>query len=436
MKTTVTAVFVILLFNTAAAQQPLAARGVWHHDADVPDYVVGIGRTALAGLETPAPPIRLPTLTAVHHVVRAPDYAAALRPPEPRHVPIPPPPPGEPPAVVRGIYLNAWVFGSSRFYNLVRLADTTEINAFVIDVKDATGYTTYRSGVATAIAIGANGMVRAADVRERLALLRAKNIHPIARIVVARDPLLAQRKPGWAVHDVDGDLWRDGLGEPWVDAYNDSVWIYAADLAAEAVLVGFREVQFDYVRFPDEPPHRLARAIFPARRLHDTRRAAIRRQVALLKQRVEPLGIPFTLDVFGLTASAQGDMGIGQNWDDLSVLAHVMLPMVYPSHYPRGSFGFRHPNAEPYAVVRRALQDALRRQRPGSARIRPYLQAFSIRGVRYSPAHVRAQVRAVEDVGLTEWVLWNARGVYPAEAFRVEYANPAAVADRDPEPFE
>ncbi len=198
------------------------------------------------------------------------------------------------------------------------------------------------------------------------------------------------------------------------------MWIYAAQVAAEAVLMGFREIQFDYVRFPDEPAHRMQRAVFTARRPGDTQRAAIRRHVAMLKQRVGALGVPFTLDVFGLTTSAEGGMGIGQYWDDLAQLADVLLPMVYPSHYPRGAYGIPYPNAEPYAVVRRALEDGLRRnsQLTGAARIRPYLQAFTLRRPRYSAAEVRAQIQAVEDLGLTGWVLWNARGVYPAAALR------------------
>jgi len=88
----------------------------------------------------------------------------------------PAPPLLPPPAAVRAVYLNAWVFGGKRFYNLVALADTTEVNAFVIDIKDDTGYLTYRSSVPTAIEIGANKQRRARDTRERLRLFHAKGI--------------------------------------------------------------------------------------------------------------------------------------------------------------------------------------------------------------------------------------------------------------------
>jgi hypothetical protein len=383
----------------------------------------------------PLPPEVGPTVHPLHHGNTAPDYLVAVALADeaiaqPTQFQIPPPPPGRPPTVVRGLYLNAWVFGSGRFYDLVALADTTEINAFVIDVKDATGFIAYRSSVPTAVAIGANGLVRSRDARRRLAVLEAHGIHAIARIVVARDPLLAKRKSDWAIHHVEGGLWRDGLGEPWVDAYHDSVWIYAADIAAEAVVMGFKEIQFDYVRFPDEPPGRLNNAVYVARNDGESKRAAMRRHVGLLRDRVTRLGVPFTLDVFGLTTSARGGMGIGQYWEDLSQLADVLLPMVYPSHYPRGSYGISYPNAEPYTIVRRALEDGITRSADlaNAARIRPYLQAFTLRRPRYTAAHVRAQIRAVEDAGLTDWVLWNASGRYPAAALRPIWPVTPAVA--------
>ncbi len=193
------------------------------------------------------------------------------------------------------------------------------------------------------------------------------------------------------------------------------MWIYAAQLAAEAVDLGFAEIQYDYVRFPDEPPSRRATARFAARRPQETTRQGVADGLAILEQRTHALGVPFTIDVFGLTTSATGDMGIGQVWEDLVSTADAVLPMVYPSHYNRGEYGFARPNAEPYGVIRRALQDGIKRsQKLGrtTAEIRPYLQAFTLGVPRYEPEHVRAQIRAANDLGVTSWVLWNPRSVY------------------------
>jgi hypothetical protein len=344
----------------------------------------------------------------------------------------PAPPLQRPPSIVRAIYLNAWAFGGRRFHELVRLADRTEINAFVVDVKDDTGYLTYRSLVPTAVEIGANQQLRARDTEVRLRVLREHGIYPIARIVVAKDPLLASRKPAWSVQHVNGGLWRDRLDFAWVDGFNDSVWIYAAQLAAEAVRMGFAEVQYDYVRFPDEPESRLASALFPGRREGETKRQGIARNLRLLRERTKPLGVPFTIDVFGLTTSARSDMGIGQYWEDLVTAADVVLPMVYPSHYMRGVYNLRHPNGEPYLVIRRAMQDALRRSAPlgETAEIRPYLQAFTLGQPRYTPTLVREQIRAAAELGLRSWVLWNPRSAYDGGIFRPE-APPTGLASEE-----
>jgi hypothetical protein len=326
---------------------------------------------------------------------------------------------------VRAIYVNAWAFGTKKFYQLVRLAETTEINAMVIDVKDDTGYLTYRSEVPVAIEIGANGQLRAPrDARERVALLKARGIRPIARIVVAKDPLLAEKKGSWAIQTASGRPWTDRKGTRWVDAFNDSVWVYAAALATEAVRLGFEEVQYDYVRFPDESKSMMAKAVFPGRHGLESSREGINRNLALLAARTRGLKVPFTIDVFGLTTTAEDDMGIGQYWEDLVSRADVVLPMVYPSHYGRGVYGVASPNGSPYTMVKRAMEDALRRSKAlapkRTAEIRPYLQAFTLGKPRYTPFHVREQVRALTDVGIRSWVLWNPRSVYDRGYFKAD----------------
>ena len=103
----------------------------------------------------------------------------------------------------------------------------------------------------------------------------------------------------------------------------------------------------------------------------------------------------------------------------------MVLPMVYPSHYWSGSFNIDEPNHHPYEVIKAALRDGLERsgkvQDPGS--IRPWLQDFSLGEPTYGPAEVRAQIQASYDVGINEWILWNAasryteQGLVPEEGF-------------------
>lgn len=346
----------------------------------------------------------------------------------------PAPPLSEPPHPVRALYVNAWAFGGSRFRTMLDMVRGTEVNSLVIDVKDDTGYLTYRSSVPTAIAIGANTQLRARDTRERILRMRERGLHPIARIVVAKDPLLARQKPDWAIRDKRGGLWRDRLGFAWVDAYHDSVWIYAAQLAEEAVRLGFAEIQYDYVRFPDEPPSRRQYAVFGARNEGESARHGVSQGLEILRERTRALGVPFTIDVFGLTTSARGDMGIGQVWEDLVRHADAVLPMVYPSHYRRGEYGIRVPNAEPYRVIKRALKDAQERSQAvgDSTEIRPYYQAFTLGQPRYEPWHVREQIRAGEELGIHSWVLWNPRSVYNRQSLVPPRRAASATSSAEP----
>jgi len=197
------------------------------------------------------------------------------------------------------------------------------------------------------------------------------------------------------------------------------------------VKMGFNEVQFDYVRFPDEPRERMAYAIFPSRRGEENSRQAERRQIGLLRDRVRPLGVPFTIDVFGMTTNATADLGIGQVWEDLVSTADVVLPMVYPSHYYHAIYGASRPNSEPYRVVKGALADGQRRARElggSTAEIRPYLQAFTLGHPRYTPDEVRAQIRAAQDLGIESWVLWNPRSAYDPRIFAPARTVPVQVA--------
>lgn len=327
------------------------------------------------------------------------------------------------PPVVRGLYVSHWAAIGRRLWNLIDLAKRTEVNALVIDVKDDRGYLLYRSRVPLAHRIGADTVqpMPAARLRAALDTMRANGIYPIARIVVAKDPLLANAKREWAVkRRSDGKPWLDKLGNPWLDPHQPGVWTYAGDLAAEAVKLGFSEVQFDYVRFPDDP--RLMReAVFPLANGR-TREAVIREQLGQLRTRLAPLGAPMAIDVFGLTTSMDTDLGIGQRWEQFADRADVIMPMTYPSHYYRGAYDIAYPNAAPYAVIDRAMRDALARNRgvPGAGQIVPWYQDFTLGRPRYRAPQIRAQIQAGYDNGVRSWVLWN-----PSSRYTVSALHPA-----------
>jgi hypothetical protein len=329
------------------------------------------------------------------------------------------------PNPVRGLYVSRWAAIGQRMWQLIDVAERTEVNALVIDVKDDRGLVLYHSNVLLAREIGAD-TTRPMSYRRLRAVLdtmRAHGIYPIARIVVAKDPLLAAAKRDWAIkRKSDRSPWLDKNGRPWLDPTRQEIWKYAADLGAEAVKLGFSELQFDYVRFPDED--RIIReAVFPLMNGR-VRAQVIRDQLGYLRSLVRPLHVPMTIDVFGLSATDTTDMGIGQKWEMFVDRADVVLPMDYPSHFAPGTFGLRNPNAHPYETIKHALRDATKRTAgiPNAARIVPWYQDFTLGPPRYGAPQVRAQMRAGYDNGIDSWMLWNPGSRYSLDALRPDSA--------------
>ena len=318
-------------------------------------------------------------------------------------------------ATLRGVHFTGWAAGSTKARRRFRdemLA--ARFNAVVIALKDYDGYEFVRDvplGIKTGAYINAipdlSGAVR--DFKER-------GIYAIARIAVFKDNHLARARPDLAVHFPDGRIWANDKGTAWVDPYQKEVWGYAIDIASRAAAAGFDEIQFDYTRFPSDGKTRQCRY---SRKDHTpaTASADLREFLTLARERLKPLGVKVSIDTFGLTTSVDNGMGIGQRLDQLTDLVDYVSPMMYPSHYAKGEYGLKNPNRQPYLTIHYGIRDALERLGGAPAQLRPYLQDFSL-GVRYTPEHVRTQIRAAEELGVREWILWNPQNRYDWSAIQ------------------
>jgi hypothetical protein len=326
-----------------------------------------------------------------------------------------------PPDTLRGLYVNRWAALGRKLTDLIGVAKRTEVNALVIDVKDDRGFVLYRSKVPLARAIGADTAdghwMSSSKLRAVLDTMVAHRIYPIARIVVAKDPLLAQKRLDLAIkRKSDLQPWLDKNGKPWLDPHQREVWQYAVDLAREAHELGFSEVQLDYVRFPDEK-RLVSETVYPLANGR-IRAQVIRDQLGFVRSALKPLGMRVTADVFGLTATDTTDMGIGQRWEMFIDQVDVVLPMIYPSHFARGTYRLRNPNARPYETIDHALKDAIARSDsiPNAASIIPWYQDFTLGAPRYGVAQIRAQMKAGYDNGFQSWILWNPSSNYTIAA--------------------
>jgi hypothetical protein len=306
--------------------------------------------------------------------------------------------------------------------SLLGLADSTEINAFVVDVKDERGIRYRNSSVQLATRLAQPGEVTIRDLSAFATRLKERGVWSIARIVLFNDPILAAAKPEWSIRKADGGVWRDRQGHGWVSAWEDQVWDYNLDIAEEVARAGFNEIQFDYVRFPESfrslPPQ-----VHP--KAKGSRTDAIVAFLAEARRRLQPLGVMIAADVFGLSPNDPRDVAIGQQWEAVLANADHVLPMVYPSHYfPTHLKGVPRPNRMPYETVFTSVGLGMirweRLQQAGvkPARVIPWLQAFNApwvdRNFPYGVEQADAQIRAVYDVGLDDWVFWHPGSKYDA----------------------
>jgi hypothetical protein len=315
--------------------------------------------------------------------------------------------------VVRALYVNRFAAQSSkRMRQLIQLADETEINALVIDMKDEFGLNYTPSNAQFARNAGTSGTVH--NLPALLDTLRAHRILPIARLVVFKDSVTARVHPEWTIRRQDGGIWRDKKGLAWVNPYHHELWDYNIGVAEELAKMGFGEIQFDYIRFP-EPYKSLPPQVFP-----DNKGVAKPDVLAaFLKEanaRFDKVGARTTADIFGLVTTVGGPLEVGQWWEKISPVVDVVLPMVYPSHYPHGDLGLAVPNAEPYKVLNIALSRAKQRDQKLGIKtpehVRPWLQAFTLGKPPYGPAEIEAQKQGTYDAGYDGWVLWNPGSKY------------------------
>jgi hypothetical protein len=305
--------------------------------------------------------------------------------------------------VARAVHISGEA-ARDRMGEFLQMATDTELNALMIDLKDETGLVWYMTQDPTAIEMGAN--FEAYDLADVVNRAHAEDLYVIGRLVVFNDPVAAIRQPEMAVWDSELNTPYSANGQYFLDPTDPAARAYGLDLAAEACALGVDEIQFDYVRFPDQ---RRESATFDEGVSSEVRVATVNGFLLDAVNLLHPMGCAVGTDVFGFITKAIDDGRIGQYWEDMASIVDVVSPMVYPSHYSTGWYGFEVPNDHPAEMVSNALTDGMARL-PRNVVVRPWLQDFG-----YTAEQVRAQITSTEAFGLG-WMLWNAKSTVTVEA--------------------
>lgn len=313
------------------------------------------------------------------------------------------------PDEVRALYLNGSAIQYADSY--IRLAEGTGINAFVVDIVDGTAVS-YASPVMQQYSPSA--YAAAQDTMEgfkaNVQKLRDAGYYVIGRITVFNDAHLAADHPEYVISDLNGTPLKIS-SMYWPSAYNRTVWQYKVELALEAAALGFNEIQFDYIRFPDGAyKYEQAGTIDYKNTYGESKAQAVQRFLIYAAQRLHDAGYYISGDVFGECANAYVT-ACGQYWPAISSVVDAISGMPYPDHY--SAQGDYKPWEHPYTTVHNFGESAMARQSetvsPGA--VRTWIQCYN--AIRepynhYGAAELADEVRALRDAGCTGgFMTWN-----------------------------
>lgn len=323
---------------------------------------------------------------------------------------------------VRGIYVTSYVANSNKLKRLIKLVDQTDLNAMVLDINSGISLASVAYANSDNPSFTPSNKRAAKQYRGVIQKLKKHNIYLIARITTFKDPQLANAVPAWTIKNKNGKVWRDRSGSPWIDPYQQLAWEYTMDLADYAAKLGFDEIQYDYVRFPENE----ARVDTEVRYMNNknwTKSEAVSQFLHQAATRAHQAKVKVSADVFGLVGSSSDDMGIGQSWNAIVKKVDVISPMIYPSHYSKGMWGIEHPDLYPGTIITHALKDAATKNRKlnhkgvATATVRPWLQCFTASWIhphqKYGLTQIEEQIHSARVAGIQSYLLWNSSSRYP-----------------------
>ena len=352
-----------------------------------------------------------------------------------KHLPTPEP--------LKAIYMSSCVVGTKDFRaSLVKIADTTEVNAIIIDVKDFSGTLSYEPTDPSLKHAWDSAKCGARDMREFLQELHLKNIYAIARVTVFQDPHFTKLHPELAVKSIATGLpWKDRKGLNFLDVGGKGTWDYIVAIARDAHSIGFDEINFDYIRFPSDGNMKDAKYTLSSGSKADQ----LEKFFKYLSAEMKKSNIPTSADLFGMVTTNNDDLNIGQVLERTLPYFDYVAPMVYPSHYPKNFNGWKNPNTVPYELTKFVMKRAVERaeatttavamldntridlgtsskkilytHEPQSRlKLRTWIQDFDYGG-NYDIPEVKAELKATYDAGLTSWMVWAPSNKYTVGAF-------------------
>jgi hypothetical protein len=286
----------------------------------------------------------------------------------------------------------------------------------VIDIKDDHGNLTFNPSKKSPYYAVSRPYIT--NPKVLIQTLNKHKVYPIARIVVFKDNILPISHPSWSFKTTQG-IWRNSRGDTFTNPFQKEVWDYNIDMAIEAANVGFKEIQFDYVRFPEKFATFEGSLTYTGKKSGSNRVAAVTEFVKYAREKLKPYGVKMSVDTFGNATVIPEAPGIGQNFSEIAEHVDVISAMIYPSHWT-SIFGIAKPDLEPFQLVEEyaKVENSRLKKLTTPPTSRPWLQDFTATWLGkgnykvYGKKEIEDQIRALHSQRIDEFLLWNAANIY------------------------
>ena len=317
------------------------------------------------------------------------------------------------PDKVKALYINAQAISNAQDY--IDIALECNINAFVVDIKDCYIDTqlAYNSDVGLEYAPSTSNIPNDYDTyKENVKKLKDAGFYLIGRITTFKDDAFAKDNESEAL-TYDGELYTYGSVN-WPSVYSRKMWEYNLALACEAVdEMGFNEIQFDYVRFPED-----VEGVDLKNNYDETRCEAVTNFLRYACEYLHNKQVYVSADVFGeisgydASSFSAWPTSYGQFWPAISNTVDVISSMPYPDHFAAYCYGIEEPWIDVYDLMYywgKATSYAQENTYdPAKCRTWIMAQSSDTYDIYYGPEFIEDQINGLSDAGVNDgYLTWN-----------------------------
>ncbi len=295
-------------------------------------------------------------------------------------------------------------------HNQEYIESLNNINTIIVETKNDEGSILYSSDVCKNYLSDSNRAIKNAEVskdelKKIIKQYQKKGFYVVSRIVTFKDAVFAQENPKESLTDKKDNLVLYN-NQYWPSAYSRKAWMYNVAIAKECADLGFNEIQFDYVRFPDGTAGSKSKLNFH-NTYNESKVAAIQGFLQYAKEELSQKEVYIAADMFAWPIVACDDQDIGQFLPAIANIVDVVCPMPYLDHFNYGSFGIDYPSEEPYNTLTSFTKISKEQIKciKHPAKYRTWIQGYNL-----DSKEVNQEIKALIDNDYPGYMVWLASG--------------------------